>query len=141
MHRRLATAIAWLIIVAIPVQAMAATVMVHCLPASDGSTGRQVESPHLHPAGTTSHAHDSIGLMETPLAQSVTDTADAGADVMKSAAKCSACASCCVGGAPTSTSRSLVVVPARELPSLRPAESLPDIFVSGPDRPPRYSLV
>ena len=141
MHRRLVTAIAWLIIVAVPVQAMAATVMVHCLPAFDGSSSSHAKVPHQHPAGTTSHAHDSVAPVETPHAHSAMDMADAGADDLKPVAKCSACAFCCVGGALTSTSRSLVVIPPRELPTLRPVEALPDIFVPGPERPPRFSLV
>ena len=141
MQRRLATAIAWLIIVAVPVQAMAATVMVHCMSALDRTATSQAELADQHPAGTTSHAHDSVATGVTPHAHSATDMADAGADDLKPVAKCSACAFCCVGGALTSTSRSLVVVPPRELPTLRPVEALPDIFVPGPERPPRFSLV
>ena len=141
MHRSLATAIAWLLIVAVPVQAMAATVMVHCMSVLDRSATSQTGFPHQHAASTTSHTHDSVDAVVIQHSHSAMDMADAGAEDLKTFAKCSACASCCVGGAPTSTSRSLVVVPPRELPTLRPAERLPDIFVPGPERPPRFSLV
>jgi hypothetical protein len=141
MHRRLATAIAWLLIVAVPVQAMAATVMVHCMSASDRSATSQTEFQHHHAASTASHTHDSVAAGAPLHSHSAMDTADAGAEDLKVDAKCSACAFCCVGGAPTSTSRSLVDFPPRELPALRPAGPLPDISVPGPERPPRFSLV
>ena len=141
MYRRLATAIAWLIIVAVPVQAMAASAMVHCMPAFDGSATSQAEFPDQHPASTASHTHDSVDTVVTLHSHSAMDTADVGAENLTTFAKCSACAFCCVGGAPTSTARSLVVVPSRELPTVRPVEPLPDIFVPGPERPPRISLV
>lgn len=141
MHRRLATAIAWLIIVAVPVQAMAATTMVHCVSAASGSATGQAEIPHQHPASTGSHTHDSVDPVVSQHSHSAVDKTDAGAEELNTFSKCSACAFCCVGGAPTSTSRSLVVVPPRVLPTLRPAEPLPDIFVPGPERPPRFSRV
>ena len=141
MYRRLATAIAWLIIVAVPVQAMAATVMVHCMSTLDRSATSQAEFPHQHPASTASHTHDSVDPVVTQHSHAAVDKTDAGTEDLKTFSKCSACAFCCVGGAPTSTSRSLVVVPPRELPTLRPVEPLPDIFVPGPERPPRISLV
>ena len=141
MHQRLVAAIAWLIICAVPVQAIAATAMVHCLPALDGSTSIPAKLSHQHSAGTPSHAHDPVSPVETAHAHPAMDMTNAGVDDLKPVAKCSACAFCCVGGALTATSRSLVVVPPSELPALRPVEALPDIFVPGPERPPRFSLV
>lgn len=141
MHRRLATAIAWLLIVAVPVQAMAATVMVHCLSAVDRAATSHTEFQHRHAAGTISHTHDSVADAVRLHSHSSMDMADSGAEDLKTVAKCSACAFCCVGGAPTSTSPSLVVLPPRELPTVLPAGALPDISVPGPERPPRFSLV
>lgn len=140
MHRRLVTAIAWLIIVAVPVQAMAASGMVHCMTALVRATTSQVEFPDQRPASTSAHTHDSVETVATPHSHSAMDMADADAEDLKSFAKCSACAFCSVGGAPTSASRSLVVAQPRNLPTLRPAEPLPDIFVPGPERPPRFSV-
>lgn len=141
MRRRLATALAWVIIVAVPVQAVAATAMVHCMSAFDGSTTSQAEFLDHHAASTASHTHEPVETGVTPHAHSALDNVDADFKDVKTFAKCSACAVCCVGGALTSTSRYLVVVPPRELPTLRPAQPLPDVFVLGPERPPRISLV
>jgi hypothetical protein len=139
MHRSLATAIAWLIIVAVPVQAMAASTMVHCMSALDRSAASPAEFTDHHPP-STAHPHDSVDTVVTLHSHSAMDMADAGAADVKTGGKCSACAFCCVGGAPTSTSRSLVVAPPRELPTLHSVEPVPDVVVSGPERPPRFSL-
>src|SRR5512134_363611 len=117
MHRRVATTIAWLIIVAVPVQAVAATVMVHCMSGADRSAAGQAEITHQHPASSGSHTHDSVAPVMTQHSHAAVDKTDAGAQELNTFSKCSACAFCCVGGAPTSTSRSLVVVPSRELPT------------------------
>jgi hypothetical protein len=138
--RRFVFAIVWVLIVAIPVQAVAAVAMVHCLPASGGSAGGHAAALHQPPAGTVSHTHESVDSPATDHVHASIDSTKVGTQSLTTDTKCSACALCCVGGAPVSTSQAVAVVVPRDLPMLRPVDHLSASFDPGPERPPRVSL-
>ena len=140
MHGSLAAALTWLLVVAVPVQAMAATVMVHCIPGHEGSTEIHAKSTDHHHAGMASHSHEPGKAQATRHVHSEIGLVDAAAADLTNVAKCSVCASCCVGAALPATSRSIVVSPPHDSPLLSPVEHALDIFVPGPERPPRFSL-
>lgn len=141
MHLKSVAALIWLLIIAIPVQAMAVAVKVHCVPGHDGSTQDRAKLADHHDGIAASHTHGSGSPEETAHAHSKVGLVDNGAVDLTNLAKCSACASCCVGAALPVSPRPMVVTPSHHSPLLSPAESVLEIFVPGPERPPRFSLV
>lgn len=141
MHPKFVAALIWLLIIAIPVQAMAVTVKVHCAPGLEGSAQDRAKLADHHDDIAASHAHGSGSPEENAHAHSKIGLVDSGAVDLTNLAKCSACASCCIGAALPVSPRQMVVSPSQHSPLLSPAESVLEIFVLGPERPPRYSLV
>ena len=138
MWSRLAIALIWLLVAAVPVRATAVAAMLHCAPSQHGANqGHAVSSDHhdanavihgQHQGGAQAHSHSGL----TPLQDSASDTGDL--------SKCSACASCCVGAALPGYLHSVALSPVPHLaqqPLLTPAS---DIYMVGPERPPRISL-
>ena len=111
MHRKFIVALTWLLIVALPVQAMAANVMIHCGPQHGGADANHSKSADHHHADGVSHSHGPGSSETARQAHAHVGPADAGAPDLTDFAKCSACASCCVGAALPVTPRSVVVAP------------------------------
>jgi hypothetical protein len=141
MRRKFIVALTWLVIVALPVQAMAANIMSHCGPQHGGADANHPRSADHHHADGGSHSHGPGNSETVHQAHGHVGHANAGAPDLTDFAKCSACASCCVGVALPVTSRSVVIEPPHVSPLLSPVESAPESIVSGPERPPRFSLV
>ena len=141
MHRKFIVALTWLLIVALPVQAMAANVMIHCGPQHGLANAKHSKSADHHHADGVSHSHGSGSSETARQAHAHVGSADAGALDLTDFAKCSACASCCVGAALPVTPRSVVATPTHVSPLFSRVDPVLDVFVPGPERPPRFSLV
>ena len=140
MSARCRHLIMWLLLLALPVQGWAMATMLHC------GSGHQamVQAPgpmHQHQAADdlpTFHDHGHHAM--------VTDTSD---DLGHSAhtsdghavSKCSACASCCLGAALPISSPTVGSAAQRDPPPTAVGTPAFAFFTSGPDRPPRPSLV
>jgi hypothetical protein len=141
MHPKSVVALIWLLIIAIPVQAMAVAVKVHCAPGHVGSAQDRAKLADHHDGIAVSYTHGPGSSEAKVHAHSEIGLVDNGAVDLTNLAKCSACASCCVGAALPVSPRPMAVAPSHHSPMLSPAESVLEIFVPGPERPPRFSLV
>lgn len=155
----------WLLVLAVPAQAIAAASMAFCGPdhhpaAAARQQAQVARSEHAHLAGAANGSHAHQLKAEKPSdANDVTADVSAEASAHESAAdlpapakavqaeqqndnqndkqKCSVCASCCSGGAILSTVAHLVApeFAAAEFVSVVPA--VPAVAAGSPDRPPR----
>lgn len=128
----------WLLMLAVPVQGIAAMGMQHCAPTHERmaapAAAAQAQHPQTRvhaPAGAVPAATDEAQVLET--ARAVTaDHAVATADF-----KCSACAACCPALGLAAAAPELPAVPgAQGLASLR-LPLVPAFVPGGLDRPPR----
>src|SRR4029450_13143695 len=141
MRRTLITALTWLLIAAVPVRAMAASAMVHCAHEHAGSAQSHAASASHEEVGGLAHLHDPAEGGAIQHSHSHSKVVNSDKSDLANFANCSACASCCVGAALPVTTRLVVVPPPRHSPMLSPFAPVLDIFVPGPERPPRFSLV
>jgi hypothetical protein len=128
------------------VQAAAAVTMSRCGPSHHrgGPAEHRAAAGHAHhgSAAQTPHSHESVAAQpDADEATSVSASTAAPANLIQAdEQKCSACASCCSGGAIPSM---MLAVPA---PEISPTVFIADVprvdafAVSGPDRPPRIFL-
>lgn len=128
MLHRLRFALMCLLLLALPLQGYAAATMLNCGP--NHAAAASVDAHHAQHQATGDHGaspHDAG--QGHHLADGVTKT------------KCSACASCCVGVALPASA----LVFAAASPAVAPVALFPigpiGFTTSGPDRPPRTSLV
>ena len=135
-----------LLVLAVPVQAAAAVTMSLCSPNHHrgGPVEQRAVAEHAHhgSAALTPHGHESVEAQpDGDEATSAPASTVALAKLIQSDEhKCSACASCCSGGAILST---MLTVPAPEIGPTVFIADVPrvDVFAaSGPDRPPRIFL-
>jgi len=144
MRKPWITALAWLLIAAVPVQGFAAALMVNCGPQHHGAaqpsvraTEVQGQHQHAHAARDAHHAHEHAWAADTAQAHAPQD-----ADAEPAAkATCSACAACCIGIALTSSTALPPVIAPSSPPRLEATDPAVDIVASGPERPPRLLLV
>lgn len=147
--------LAWLLMLAIPMQGLAATAMLFCAPSHHSvvstSSASQVAAPTLqasahHDAGMQQSAHHEY---ESDVSSSSTSAATDSLGLVKTAplkiekladGKCSACATCCAGSA-------LFGTPVMNSVAMTGSDSIPftlESFVSyvpeGFDPPPRSIL-
>src|SRR5262245_16815369 len=125
MGRRFVAAIAWLIVFAVPVQGLAATMMLHCAPGHGGAPEGNMTSAHprdghahSHPQGASearavSHTHSAIGATDS-----------GAANPTGFVEKCSACASCCIGVGLTVTPRLVTPTQSHDSPLPSAVESV-----------------
>lgn len=123
-----------LLALALPVQGLAAVVMMHCAaePALQPEKMLMQEHPHHH-----QHAH---GAAEAGAALDAAATADdpgQGAPVSHQGHGCSACASCCVAMGLPSQAQALGLLLHSQAPALAAHADLPAFLTEGPERPPR----
>ena len=140
MSARFCHLILWFLLLALPVQGWAMVTMLHCGSGHQAMVQAQVQA-HQHLAADDSHAlhqhghHDMVMDPSVDLGHSA-NTADGPA-----VSQCSACASCCLGAALPISCLTVGSSPQREPPSTAVGTAACAFFTSGPDRPPRPSLV
>ena len=89
----------WLLLLALPLQGIAAATMLHCGPGHHGMQAADAPMAHHDSAEDSDHHHGEAGHVEAAMhAGNGGDHAPSAADIAKlSKFKCSACASCCLG--------------------------------------------
>jgi len=123
--RRLFASIIVLLLIALPLQGVAAVAMLHCGPAHERSAGfvsaKVAAASHAHPRGGSAHQH-------APSVTGSVDGAEQGADsrapLSQSGFTCASCAACCAGA--------LIVNTAQAFAPYTPAST--ESFVPSPVR-------
>jgi len=137
----------WLLVLAMPVQGMAAIGMQHCAPAQE----------HMHPGGvaaSVAHGHGNGHERQYPAAAN--DAAPAASNEAPAPelahstaavssgftgdAKCSACAACCPALGLPNRALHLPALPSAASLAPLPMAAVPSFIPAGLDRPPRSSL-
>ena len=142
MLSRLRFTLMWLLLLALPLQGVAAATLLHCGPGHHGMQVAEAPVAHHHSAEDSDHHHGEAGHVHTAMhAGNAGDHAPSAADIAKlSKFKCSACASCCLGLAlPTAVVALTTFVPA-DAPAFVVRVEPVGFFTDGPDRPPRLHL-
>lgn len=144
MLRLIRRSLWWLVMLALPLQAMAGTIGLHC----GGMHGRMNGAPaavdvsHRHDGGVPSSAHaPPAAVGDAAATHHHGGHADAQPDHgdQKARGSCSACAACCaVVGLPASRPHWASHDFAQPLPTVAAAERF-SFLTTGPDRPPRTS--
>ena len=144
----------WLLVLMLPVQAVAAASMAFCGPAHiAGATGLALPAQPLlgqiHPCGQshqlqqrTQHlaqpGHESAAPAgDDAVAMSSADVADPSQLTPPGTHKCSACASCCSGGAMFNTMPQLLLPEPSGTAFVAVVQAIEAVAAGGPDRPPR----
>lgn len=135
-----------LLVLAVPAKAAAAVTLSFCGPNHHrgGPAQQAAVAEHAHDGSVaqTAHGHDSVAAQpDGDEATSASASTAAPAKLIQAdEQKCSACASCCSGGAILSTMLAIAA------PEVGPAVFIADVprvdafAASGPDRPPRIRL-
>lgn len=137
----------WLLMAAIPVQGLAAGMMVTCGPNHERMGQaieaiehgqHQIDRAHHAPDAGTSSVDADLQSFEEPLSEPLV-SAD-GSLTKFGEFKCSACASCCTGAAITAAVFTFdAFTPTSLLTSIR-VSGAPVFLTGGPERPPRLLL-
>jgi hypothetical protein len=155
MLSHLRTAVVWLLLLALPVQGVAAATMLYCGPAQGAREAEAVvQRPHADNAPTvahqaqpghhdhSTHQHAAATAHEEPKAisdQGPSQPSSPGSLEQTADGKCSVCATCCNAAA---VSPALVLPPRSDDPA--PVHAVPESQISflteGPLRPPRPFL-
>ena len=151
MVSRFRSAVMWLLLVALPLQAYAAVTMLSCGPnhhrlmVAATAMGEPAEPYESHGHIAAGQHHHETGMVGGPLDVASADGSGAASSLshrdklMKF--KCNACAVCCTGAAMPTAVFTFEPFP----PAMAPASSVPITHVGfvthGPDRPPRLSYV
>lgn len=134
----------WLLLLALPLQGLAAASMIHCGPNHHRMLATATFAHGEAPGHTTSAAH--AHPHEMALADDHAGAKSSGAPSVQQLDKlmkfkCSACAACCMGAALPTAALTFEPFP----PLMTPDSFVPTTHVGfvtdGPDRPPRLSLV
>ncbi|HEY8709430.1 MAG TPA: hypothetical protein VIM34_15725 [Burkholderiaceae bacterium] len=144
MISRLRTAFVWLVLFALPLHGYAAATMLHCGP----SHHRVVAAAMVELSGAHDHAmhgdDHAAGHAGTDGATASAGVGDDGASLdhldKLSKAKCSACASCCVGAALPTAALEFAAVAGAVVPTTFVPASRVGFYTDSPDRPPRLVL-
>jgi hypothetical protein len=140
----------WFVLLALPLQGIAATGMLACGPGEHRSVSRNDASSaeragiaavrwHMHNA-TTRHAHVDSARAVAPSHDEASEQAAWGGNVSLGAGQCSACASCCVGAVIDSEPARLVLPKQSLAHTTFNYRSHVGFFTDGPERPPRTIL-
>jgi hypothetical protein len=134
----------WLVVLALPVQGLAAATLMHCMPAHDGHHAEHAD--HAAASGTAS-ASASASVLSPGAAEGEAHVhahdhpaqaadAEAGAPPGGEHA-CSVCAACCLALALPATVARLPALPIDPTFWPEAAPALPSFVPAGLDRPPR----
>jgi hypothetical protein len=141
MNRFFKTLVLWFLLVAFPVQGMAAAIQLSCGPAHHAIMVSDAQQLHAHSHGVAPHHHgDEVGAQQTS-SDTHADTmakADKMPDAKQAASSCSACASCCTGAtAPPAFSTWSSPHSSSELVVIYPSPSVTGFVPAGLERPPK----
>lgn len=141
---RFRTALMWLLLLALPLQGVAAATMLGCGPNHHRNTeGAGAAGVHQHQhAGHDGHSHDlPASDVESAAADVAGDPGTSSHALDKGAkSKCSVCAACCIGAALPAAALLFARFDTVESPAALTPASHVGFFTDGPDRPPRISL-
>ena len=140
MSKFLQIALAWLLVVALPVQGYAAQAMLMCGPAHHQSAAVHDHALHDHddaPENLADSVPSHSDAMASPAA-SLDHHAKAGS--AGHASKCSACSSCCGAAAATTAVFGVAVIPLHVPAAATISAGTTAETVGGLDRPPRATL-
>jgi len=137
MNRLLKMIMLWLLMVALPVQGIAAATMISCGPDHKAAVSAPAAADHHHGAANVlAHHHEKADSPASVQHQQLATGDHAGA-VHKTSA-CSACSACCVGAVILPTILNWDPAPVEfELSLPLPAFSLLSHIPAGLERPPR----
>lgn len=154
MWSSIRTAFVWLVMLAIPLQGIAASAMLHCGPgherqmvqasATDRDGGhREVGSADHHPAGD--HQPDHVDAAAADVASTDHGQPSAQADEVqlvkfKFKFKCSACAQCCASVALLDRVSDPIRFEPVSIAPVMAVDDYPQVAQTGPERPPRSFL-
>ncbi len=126
MRPLLRTLLIWMVVLAFPLQGIAASTMLFCGPSHDRM--QQATDHSAHQDASHHLSHD--------------DPASAGSENLPDAGgfKCSACASCCSSVALPCVALTMVTAESATSTVDEPIASVPAFLTDGPDRPPRSTL-
>ena len=129
--------VAWLIMLALPLQGVAAAAMVHCAGDRQSAHVSAVDGAPAHDAAT--HAHDAATHAHGPAAVAQDALGgDDGSGVLAAAAhKCGACASGCHGVAIMDSRCPTMSSPPEQADLVEPSVHFGAILAAPPDKPPR----
>ena len=153
MNRFVRRFVTCLLVLALPVQGLAASTMSLCGAGHHGASevieGGHEHASHMHasdlevgandvPAASDSEGHDPA--MRASASHDRSTFSPLPAEPVKGMGKCSACAACCmVAFLPTSVIAFTAQAPSHALPVIESTIRV-GFFTEGPDRPPRRSL-
>ena len=142
MRLSIRTCLIWLLMLALPAQALAAATMAFCGPshhAAPSAWVHQASEPahHGQPAGSAQEAKHQQGV-DTLATDEAADPVAVAAPADEAAMqKCSACASCCSAAALPNPVSLLPAPFAADAVHAALAPAIDPFAVGGPDRPPR----
>jgi hypothetical protein len=131
----------WLLMLAIPLQGIAASTMLHCEPSHARQQVAVEAAAHdhaLHQAASAAHSHDQHHADAGDTVAHSEAHSPGSADHQK--AKCSVCASCCSGVAIVAAPLTTAVAEPHESYTVFLATDFEPVFVAGPKKPPRPFL-
>ena len=142
MNRLLTTFLVWILMAALPLHAVAASVRLSCAPTghhTGAAAAPDAQQHAMHGAVADEHAdiHAHHGGHDVPDADAATDSPDDDAATL-SHSSCSACSVFCVGAvAPPSALLPLPSFDGSEAVVVAPADSVTGFIPDGLQRPPR----
>jgi len=138
MNRLLTTLLVWLLMAALPLHAVAATINLSCAHSQQGHAAGAPADPHADhgAAAVAEHAHHGGHGADTAEPDTARDGSGSGS--MLSHSSCSACSAFCVGAvAPPSASLSLPSFDGSDAVLIAPADFGTGFIPDGLQRPPR----
>lgn len=137
MNRLLTTLLVWLLMAALPLHAVAASVSMSCAPVQQQSNAVEMADHASHAAADDSHAHHGVHAMDSAETAADGDASDTKAGKL-SHSSCSACSAFCIGAvAPPSSSLSVPSFDGSEAVIVAPADLVAGFIPDGLQRPPR----
>jgi hypothetical protein len=139
MNRFFKTFVLWFLLLALPMQGMAAAIQLSCGPAHHAAMISDAQHHHdEHPHGVAPHHHDDeVGAQQTTHADTMAK-ADNAPDAKQVASSCSACATCCTGAAaPPAFSAWISPHSSSELVVIYPSPLVTGFVPVGLERPPK----
>ncbi|WP_156923841.1 hypothetical protein [Massilia alkalitolerans] len=137
MNRLLTTLLVWLLMAALPLHAVAASVSMSCAPVQQHTGAAQLTDHGSHAAADDPHAHHGMHAMDSAGTAADGDSSDTKTGKL-SHSSCSACSAFCIGAvAPPSSSLSVPSFDGSEAVVAAPADLVAGFIPDGPQRPPR----
>jgi hypothetical protein len=137
MNRLLTTLLVWLLMAALPLHAVAASVSMSCAPVQEQTGLVQVADHSSQATADDSHSHHGMHALDATNSAADDGSSDTKAGKL-SHSSCSACSAFCIGAvAPPSSSLSIPSFDGSEAVVAAPAALIAGFIPDGPQRPPR----